>query len=874
MNMADELNVRMNSVLVSGRKDETLTYARYVKDEATGMDVSACLAAKADATDMNEALGKKADKVDVNNALAKKADKNWVQGELDKKVDTSVFDEALKAKADANEVAMALDKKADASDMERALDGKADTIAVNEALSKKADKTETSELSTALGKKANAEEVENTVKRLDEDIKAAHNIDAGQVVMSSLGQDVRDAIAAAAATPKRIVACVNGVWDDIEEVGTTGLIGDGYAVNAKDMSVYVWKNRSWTKTEAVNVSLFYLDKKSNVLYTCDMKNKKMVNIANSMKIGTTRGTAYDGASGQQLANRIVGKSDGLGMPDNIVRGVSVDVTEEDKVLLRTNDAEWDGAEWGYSEENGHEIPAATEETAGVMSASDKKTLTTTAAEVAELKKTPKMLINVCSTKDTALLVDGERVAIPAHKAVILKEPKSVSVIGDGSVPAPECFTRFDIIYNTVEPWKMNRLSLGGYISTSDKGSGPHGMLYIPRLDVSLIDTSNMTNMSDMFFYCNNVEILDVGSFDTSRVTFFCGNSGGWSGPFRFCVSVKRLDVSGWDVRNCTSLAHFFSQCQSLVSVGDISQWDVSNVTDFGYMFYMCSSLVSVGDISQWDASMAQNMTSMFQGCSSLTSLNLSSWKKVAVNAKGLFYGCTNLVDIDLSECDVANVISFDEIFRNDGKLSTIISKKWRFDKLISCHGAFFNCSSLVTLPAIEINSDMCQLSELFFGCSSLSNIKLSVNGKRISSILSIFRDCKSLVAIEGIDGWDTSNISTMQDVFCGCSSLKTLDLSGWNLEMTASVFNIFYNCTSLASLTLGEGFGKMKDECGTLDLSSLSAWKNDSVKSLLTLYDRKANGMGVITIKLHANTKAVLGEDGIAALTAKGYTIA
>ena len=86
--------------------------------------------------------------------------------------------------------------------------------------------------------------------------------------------------------------------------------------------------------------------------------------------------------------------------------------------------------------------------------------------------------------------------------------------------------------------------------------------------------------------------------------------------------------------------------------------------------------------------------------------------------------------------------------------------------------------------------------------------------------------------------------------------------------------NMFANCSSLANITFGENFGKMQDAVGTLDLSKLLAWKNDSVKSLLTLYDRKANGMGVITLKLHANTKTVLGEDGIAQMTAKGYTIA
>ena len=85
---------------------------------------------------------------------------------------------------------------------------------------------------------------------------------------------------------------------------------------------------------------------------------------------------------------------------------------------------------------------------------------------------------------------------------------------------------------------------------------------------------------------------------------------------------------------------------------------------------------------------------------------------------------------------------------------------------------------------------------------------------------------------------------------------------------------IFMGLINIETLVFGEGFGKMDAKCGSLDLTQLSKLNNDSIKSLLTLYDRKANGLGVITIKLHANTKAALGEDGIAQLTAKGYTIA
>ena len=73
-------------------------------------------------------------------------------------------------------------------------------------------------------------------------------------------------------------------------------------------------------------------------------------------------------------------------------------------------------------------------------------------------------------------------------------------------------------------------------------------------------------------------------------------------------------------------------------------------------------------------------------------------------------------------------------------------------------------------------------------------------------------------------------------------------------------------------MSVSAGFGKMKNEV-SIDFSDLEHW-TIGVISLIELYDRKANGMGAITINLHANTKAILGENGIAKLTAKGYIIA
>lgn len=47
-------NKKYNSILVSGRKDETLTYSRYIKDEKTGKSVKESLDGKVNITDKIE----------------------------------------------------------------------------------------------------------------------------------------------------------------------------------------------------------------------------------------------------------------------------------------------------------------------------------------------------------------------------------------------------------------------------------------------------------------------------------------------------------------------------------------------------------------------------------------------------------------------------------------------------------------------------------------------------------------------------------------------------------------------------------------------------------------------------------------------------
>ena len=257
------------------------------------------------------------------------------------------------------------------------------------------------------------------------------------------------------------------------------------------------------------------------------------------------------------------------------------------------------------------------------------------------------------------------------------------------------------------------------------------------------------------------------------------------------------------------------------------------------------------DVSNLDTSKITSMYGLFSKCDSSA------------------YGST----LDVSGWDVSNVTNMTDMLNGyQGQIEGL--GRWNTSKVTICANTFYNC---------------CFATHLEVGTWDVSNV---------TNMSSMFSRCKSLLSLD-VSGWDVSNVTNMFDLFAGCEVLPSLDVSSWNVSKLVQADYMFTGCYKLSTvdfsrwdtsslesfvgfsqgvgfktIVFGENFGKMTDKFTSLDISQISTWKDDSVKSLLNLYDRKANGMGVVTIKLHANTKAVLGEDGIAQLTAKGYTIA
>ncbi|EMF0308117.1 BspA family leucine-rich repeat surface protein [Enterococcus hirae] len=155
-----------------------------------------------------------------------------------------------------------------------------------------------------------------------------------------------------------------------------------------------------------------------------------------------------------------------------------------------------------------------------------------------------------------------------------------------------------------------------------------------------LDTSNVTNMREMFKEMSNLTSLDVSGFDTSKVTVM-------SYMFLGMKNITNLDVNGWNTSNVTSMYGMFSGMSSVTSL-DVSGFDTCNVTTMREMFREMGNLTSL-DLSGFDTSNVTDMSTMFYDMDNLTSLDVSSFDTSKVTTMGSMFKNTPLAKLTLGD---------------------------------------------------------------------------------------------------------------------------------------------------------------------------------------------------------------------------------
>ena len=397
-----------------------------------------------------------------------------------------------------------------------------------------------------------------------------------------------------------------------------------------------------------------------------------------------------------------------------------------------------------------------------------------------------------------------------------------------------------------------------------------------RFDSSFADARPMTCRNWFSNMTNLTNIIDMESYlNTSNVI-------NMSNMFYNCSQLTDVDVSGFNTANVTSMAYMFSGCSQLTSV-DVSGFNTANVSYMSYMFRNCSQLTGITGFTSFNTSKVTDMTSMFAGCSKLTSLNLSSFDvSNQVVTTDIMKNCSSLEALVISPtaykfpqntctgvgsqsapCTLVYPDGFtlikDEtgegwymwkngyfkdaenlpyaLLSNDGKTLTFCYDKHYYSHSGSAyllnegigfpdwpHGTvtkvvfnsefenarpestsywFGGMTNLTSIEGMEhLNTSMVtHMRNMFSNCSQLNSIPTGFTTDNVTDMDYMFNGCAGLSSLD-LSTFDTSKVRWMSDMFKGCTNLEEVNLSSFNTENVVVFTSMFEDCSSLTNLDL------------------------------------------------------------------------
>ena len=151
-----------------------------------------------------------------------------------------------------------------------------------------------------------------------------------------------------------------------------------------------------------------------------------------------------------------------------------------------------------------------------------------------------------------------------------------------------------------------------------------------------------------------------------------------------------------------------------------------------------------------------------------------------------------------SHCFTIVTVVFDTTFANCTSLT-------------NTNGWFCNFENLTSITGIEnLKTDnVTDMGYMFCGCSSLTSLDVSgFNTDNVTKMDHMFSGCSSLTSLD-LSNFNTDNVTDMSDMFIGCSNLTSLDVSGFKTDNVTNMGNMFIGCSGLTTLDVS-GFNTAK----------------------------------------------------------------
>lgn len=275
------------------------------------------------------------------------------------------------------------------------------------------------------------------------------------------------------------------------------------------------------------------------------------------------------------------------------------------------------------------------------------------------------------------------------------------------------------------------------------------------MEVPELNTSNITNMSYMFYACTSLK--KIPNFDTSKVTTM---------EYMFGNCAALISIPRFDTAKVTNMIRMFYGCQSLTEVPKL---DTSIVTDMTYMFSNCGALLSIPELN---CANVTKLTGVFQSCKKLVSASLLNTSN-ATDMSNLFQACNALTSVPPIDCSSAK--NTYQMYSNCSVLSSVTVRNTQ--NVTNMGSMFANSTKLTTVSGLDMRS-VTSNSGIFYLCKQLTTIE----AKNIKTALQVG------------SGTSYGHLLTVDSLvnlcyeLCDTGSSKTLTIGTANLEKLANVY--------------------------------------------------------------------------------------
>ena len=170
----------------------------------------------------------------------------------------------------------------------------------------------------------------------------------------------------------------------------------------------------------------------------------------------------------------------------------------------------------------------------------------------------------------------------------------------------------------------------------------------------------------------------------------------------------------------------------------------------------------------------------------------------------------------------------------------------------SSNELFFNCTEITEVSFSNFNEYVPFLSfqSLFIRCTQLTSVdlsKISFGSNRKYRLESMFKNCSNLKYVNFNLKKNLVLESTVKNMFCGCKSLLSVDLSKLDFKDVSNFENMFYDCNSLSSINLTSVYLKSANNidsmfynCFSLTSLDLSGFKPDNLRTMENVFSNCA----------------------------------